>query len=565
MKLRNQQLKFIYFIIKNFKLQSFSILILSLIQALLEVFSIFILIACLLSFLDPNQLTINNLLFKKFIDLNNFSDFELKDLLLLLTIIYLSKNIFLILINWFKLELCGQIYEKFSIKTFGVILKKEITFFDDFSSGDFMQSVVSESEYAKEVLVSYISVFTEIIIILFIFFILFFQDTFISLNIILSIILGSTIYALVLKKINNKLGLRRQNNSIGIYNTIIQSLSLIKLIKLKNKNHYFTKKLKTKILNSYKINRDQSTIHYSAHIWLESFVIITLYFLSLFLINKIDFKTIDLLEIFFVIIITLRFIPSFSQILGSLTNIQYGEAAIEKVMHFLKEGDREPYNNYTLDISGIELSNVFFKYKNSNNFVLENFNLSIKKPSLIGIKGRNGSGKTTLLNIISGLLKPTNGSVILNGQSIYDDDELLFNWRQIIGYVDQKKNFSNQNIFETIAFGLGKNNYDKKKINECLEKVDLLNHFKNLPDKMDSYIGESAIKLSGGQMQRLNIARSLYDEPKVFIFDEITNNLDQDSKIKIMNLINELKKEKIIFISSHSEFVLKNCDHIIEL
>ena len=106
MKLRNQQLKFINFIIKNFKLQSFSILILSLIQALLEVFSIFILIACLLSFLDPNQLAINNLLFKKFIDLNNFSDFELKDLLLLLTIIYLSKNIFLTLTNHTEIMTC---------------------------------------------------------------------------------------------------------------------------------------------------------------------------------------------------------------------------------------------------------------------------------------------------------------------------------------------------------------------------------------------------------------------------------------------------------------------------
>jgi len=244
----------------------------------------------------------------------------------------------------------------------------------------------------------------------------------------------------------------------------------------------------------------------------------------------------------------------------------YGKVAVKKVMSFLKNiNDTTIFKLYDLDIKSIELSGIYYKYESTHDFVLNNCSLTVSTPSLIGIKGKNVSGKTTLLNIIAGLIKPDDGSVMINGQDIYKNDEMLFNWKRMIGYVDQNKHFSNQTISETIAFGEYKNNFNKDKINDCLEKVDLFNYFNNSLYKMNTNIGENGAKLSGGQIQRLNIARSLYDEPKIFIFDEITNNLDQNSKVLIMNLIMDLKKNNIIFISTHSNFVLKHCDQIIQL
>jgi ATP-binding cassette, subfamily B, bacterial PglK len=560
------QLSFLYYIVKNFKIHTLSILLLSLFQAFLEVFSIFALIAFFLNVFETNNVFFKNIWFQELIEYSNISSLKITDIFLILVAIYLVKNIFLILIYWLRTTLCGQIYKDLSIKTYKTILERKISFFNNFSSGDFMQSVVYESEFAKEVLLSYINIFTEIIIIVFIFLILFFQDTFVSMSIILSIIIASIIYVVMLKKINNTLGKERQENSISIYNIIMQSLSFIKLIKLKNKENFFISNLESKVNKIYKINRNQSTIHYSAHIWLESCVLIGLFFSTLSLFDTIDYKSINISEAFIIVIISLRFIPSFSTIVGSLTNIQYGKVAVEKIMSFLKNfNSAKSFKRYELKVKKIELSSVFYRYENTNDFIINNYSLRVNTPSLIGIKGKNGSGKTTLLNIIAGLIKPEKGSVTVDGQNIHENDEILFNWKRIIGYVDQNKKFSNQTISETIAFGEYIKNFDQNKINECLEKVDLLNNTNISSDKINTSIGENGTKLSGGQMQRLNIARSLYDDPKIFVFDEITNNLDQNSKILIMNLILNLKKDKIIFISTHSDFILKHCDQIIEL
>lgn len=563
---KDNQKFFIIFIFKNFKGHTLGIIILSLLQALLEVFSIIVLVACILNFFQENEIVFQNILMQKIMGSNFFSFEEIQEIILFLVLVYLSKNFFLILINWLKLNLCGKIYKELSVTTYRNILEKKVSFFTSFSTGDYAQSVISETDFVKEILICYATIFTEIVIIFCIFLILFFQDSLLSFNIISLIILGVIIYSIILRKINNYLGSKRQKNSINIFNSILESILFIKLIKLKNKYSYFTSKIDLLVSNIYKVNRDFSTIHYSSHILLESFVIIVLYFSTFSLLDTLIYESTDIAKVFFLIIVSLRFIPSFSIILGSLSTIQYGKAAVNKISHFLKSFKiEEEFNCLNIKFKNFEISNVSYKYKNNDDYTLNNINLTISEPSLIGIKGINGSGKTTLLNIIAGLIQPEKGYLLLDGKNIYDNDELLFNWRNLIGYVDQNKKFCSQTVYEVIAFGIQKDNIDKHKVSKCLEKVGLLNYFNNLPNGLNADIGENGTNLSSGQVQRLSIARSLYDDPKVLVFDEITNNLDKDSKVLIIKLLNNLKKSNIIFISTHSETILENCDEIIAL
>ena len=130
---------------------------------------------------------------------------------------------------------------------------------------------------------------------------------------------------------------------------------------------------------------------------------------------------------------------------------------------------------------------------------------------------------------------------------------------------DQKLIFSNESVLKTVAFGDDDQNISQAKVADCLEKVGLLEFFMSKTDKLNMLIGENGLKLSGGQLQKLNIARALYLRPKILILDEVTNNLDIKSQEELLKLLNLLKNESLIIMATHSDNILKKCDLIINL
>lgn len=557
---------FILFIFKDYKKKAIKIFFLSLIETFLEVFSIIILIGALTIILGQNNLE-NRLIDK----LNNFFFFDSRiniNLFYLVIGIYLFKNIILIFINWLKLDLCGTIFTGISGDTYKVLLKKDNLFFSNYTSGDLAQNVIGESQFAKDVVVSFVTLCTEMLIIFFMFLLIFFQKPFIGSFTIIFLILASLFYYFFMKKKNISLGEKRQSSSISIMNLLFQSIAAHKLIILKNKINYFFNKFFGNINVIYKVSRDQGTIHYSAHLWLESCVLLILFFSLAPFLNEANKLNQIASDVILITVISLRFIPSFSIILNSYSSIQFGQKAILNILEILKSKnylDNENSKDLKLLINKVTLKSLSFKYEGTDNYIFKDFNFSTKNNLLIGVKGNNGSGKSTLLNIIAGLIKPNKGNLILNDKSVYDDFEIHSNWKRMVGYVDQKFFFSNESVFKNIAFGEEYDQIDKKKVEECLLEVNLLNFFKNNKDGLDMVIGENGIKLSGGQLQRLNIARALYTDPKVLILDEVTNNLDTESQKTLLNLIKSLKKKTLIFIATHSEFILEDCDSVISL
>ena len=194
--------------------------------------------------------------------------------------------------------------------------------------------------------------------------------------------------------------------------------------------------------------------------------------------------------------------------------------------------------------------------------ILEDVNLSIKKNSIIGILGKTGSGKTTLIDIISGLLMPTKGE-------IYIDDKLLKNslqsWHKKISYIDQSVTLIDASLIENIALGHKYNEIDKEIINEVLEKSQSKEFVNNLPQKYNTLVGERGIRLSGGQIQRIGIARALFKNSELLILDEPTSSLDNTTENLVIDGINKLKREKTIILISHNKSTLKNCDRIFEI
>ena len=207
----------------------------------------------------------------------------------------------------------------------------------------------------------------------------------------------------------------------------------------------------------------------------------------------------------------------------------------------------------------ISLTDVSFKYDSiENKFSLNKLNLRIKKHDKIGIMGKTGSGKTTIMNLLTGLLLPDKGEIIINDKSNF----YLDSWQNALSYVPQKIYITNSSIKFNITFKNILTNKEQEKLNEVLKKVNLYDFVDSLYNKADTLLGEGGNNLSGGQSQRLGIARALYKDSQIIILDEATSALDEYTEEQILEKIYSKIDNKTIISISHKKSSLKYCDKI---
>jgi len=199
-----------------------------------------------------------------------------------------------------------------------------------------------------------------------------------------------------------------------------------------------------------------------------------------------------------------------------------------------------------------------FKYPNSNNFEISNIKLNILKGQKIGIIGPSASGKSTIVEILTGISEPTQGSIIVDGKSIFSN---IKGWQKLIGFVPQKIFILDGSLRNNILFGLDNKKYTDNQIISLVKKINLENLLRRLTDGLDGNLGEKGINLSGGEIQRIGLCRALIYDPEVLFLDEATSSLDVNTESQILD---ELKifKEKTIISIAHRINTLKNCDKI---
>lgn len=208
------------------------------------------------------------------------------------------------------------------------------------------------------------------------------------------------------------------------------------------------------------------------------------------------------------------------------------------------------------DTNTILLDNVCFRYPNAQNDVLHNFNLTINKGERVAITGKSGSGKTTTLKLITGMIAPTRGKVCFGAVNLNGIDLPAMHSR--IGFVMQENMLFNTTIRENLLYG--KNDATDDDLFEACKKAYICDFIVNLPNGLDTTIGEKGIKLSGGQRQRIVLARLFLRDVDIFIFDEATNALDQYSENIVHNAIQNIAKDKTIIVVAHRESSIRLCD-----
>lgn len=211
----------------------------------------------------------------------------------------------------------------------------------------------------------------------------------------------------------------------------------------------------------------------------------------------------------------------------------------------------------------ISFNKVDFYYENKKEYILENVNLEIKKGSKVGIIGKSGEGKSTFLDLLMGLLVPSRGTVCIDGINL--SAETLSSWQSKISHVPQKLFVSDSSFLENIALGQPTKDIDLKKVELVSKKAQLHEFIKSLKGGYNEQIGERGIKLSGGQLQRVGLARSLYKNSEIIIFDEATNSLDAETESLILKELYSLDKNLTIIIVAHRLNTVSQCDVIFEV
>ena len=254
----------------------------------------------------------------------------------------------------------------------------------------------------------------------------------------------------------------------------------------------------------------------------------------------------------------LRIIPNVNSLIKSLQKINYSEVALNNLINYFIKEEKKSLEIIKFE-KKIELKNITFSYDNEKK-IFENLNIIIPKKSCIGIKGLNGSGKSTFVDLISGLLKPNSGEIFIDEKKYNDLDNT--NWLSKFGYVQQKLFFFEESLKFNITLEKDIKKINHEKLNKIIKQIKLDEFLKQRRLTVDDILSESALNVSGGQAQRIGIARALYNSDGFLIFDEAFNNLDDNNINIITEIINELKINHTILIISHINNPLRICDEI---
>ena len=548
---------------KKFKKNSILFIFFSIIAVFLETFSLGLIFPLMEGLINDNFS--KNLLGINFTDLQkNFNHQNIIEwLMFLLIILYFFKTIFLIFFNYWKLKFSSSIYKQLSTDLFNKYLASPISFFYKKNSSTLFRNIYIETKNYGTVIRLYLDIISESLIFIFIFGLIIYIEPLVT--IIVTIILLSFIilfYLFTSRKLYN-FGEKQLNLSQKTIQVLNESFQGIRDIKLKSSEIFFYQYCKKYLSELIKVINYRQAIVDVPKIFFELLVVVI--FLGAFIIflnnensitNIIPIIGLYTFAVFKLMPIVTKLLNIFQTIKSIQPSIKIIQKEFEEIENLEKSQSYQNKKNILFE-NNIKFENVSFSYDQKRN-ILENFSYVIKKNSIIGLTGRSGSGKSTLIDILTGLQIPNKGKIKIDNIFL---EENIYNWQKKIGYVSQNVFLFDKSVRENIAFGKENDEIDDKKIWNILRKTALLDVIADLNVK----VGEKGIKFSGGQVQRIGIARELYRNPELLILDEATNSLDKRTENLILESIKDLKKSTTIIIISHKESTLKVCDEIINL
>ncbi|SFN29814.1 ABC-type multidrug transport system, ATPase and permease component [Formivibrio citricus] len=358
-------------------------------------------------------------------------------------------------------------------------------------------------------------------------------------------------------------GVARQYHEGQRLQRLQQGLGGIKDVKLYGREDEFSSEYAQHSFASARISEKQNVLNALPRLWLELLAVTGLAVLVFALLwqGKPMSALVPTLGLFAAA--AFRLMPSVNRFLVGIQNLRYNLPVVNTLyaeFMLMRQTKDLPADIRPLAFRhGIRLENVFYMYPGSHEAVVVNANLYVPCGKTIGFVGESGSGKSTLIDLVLGLLRPNQGKVTVDEIDIQTN---LRAWQNLIGYVPQSIYLTDDTLKRNIAFGVRDAAIDDQAVWRAIDAAQLRDFVESLPDGLETVVGERGVRLSGGQCQRIGIARALYHDPPVLVLDEASSALDTATEVAVMEAINALRGIKTLLIIAHRLSTLAGCDQI---
>ncbi len=393
-----------------------------------------------------------------------------------------------------------------------------------------------------------------------------------ALYLIISLVIGYTFISLIVTPIIRESTKQRILLESEISKVLSESVKTITDVYLTGSEKFFEDRYDSASQKAFSSLWKAETMPEFPRSLIEPFGITLIFLIGLIpvLSNKNPTSLLELVPFLATIAVaSLKLTPPLQDLFRGITDLRAGIPDLEEALKIIDLPSQREYNQKNNDDDyfkgpkkSIELSSIFYKYPLTKDYALKNINLKIPVGSKIAFIGTTGSGKTTTANQVLCLLRPSKGSLLLDGNKLKAKD--INSWQSMCSYVPQSINLLNEDILTNIAYGLKNDEINESKVWESLSAAQLEDMVKSLPDGLKTKIGENGVRLSGGQRQRIAIARAFYRDAKLLVLDEATSALDNKTESELMDALEILNKKLTIIFVAHRLSTVKNCDCIYE-
>lgn len=508
-------------------------------------------------------------------DLHYFENYSLNlnsfriIIILVFVFFFILKNIFSYFILNKQLHYIFSLQQNLSNKLYINYIKRDFSIHVKSDSAILMRNILNETNTLSNTLIQILYFISEFLTLFFVLVLLLIYQPTYTFIIILILSTSVVIFYKYFSKKTKLIGEERQKQDGKKIKNIQLGLNNLKEIKIFSSENFFIEKFCNSNLRSLSNAKIQNLYQQMPKLYLEVIIIFTFSLLSiLFIIQNKSISEVVLILSFYGAAI-FRILPSLNRLMVAVQSIQLGYPSFELLSYELENCketnfyEKEKNDNHDKNLeflNEIEIENLDFSYNHDENYILKNLQFKIKKGSFTAIIGESGKGKSTFINILVGLFKSQKINTKIDGVEF--DMYNNIQWKRKIGYVPQKINIIDGTIAENIAFGIRKELIDYDNIQRVINLSGLSNYIDELKNGIYHEIGDYGGLASGGQLQRLAIARALYYKPELLILDEATSSLDYVIESEILTNLRSLNNSLTIIMITHKKENLNFCDSV---
>lgn len=496
-----------------------------------------------------------------------------------ITFLYVLKNIILLLSNYVQTRFRNGLQKELSTKLLESLMKRPYTFYLDANSGDIIRGLTGDVDSINSILNSIFNFLVEGLCCVLVGMYILITDVLMAVGVLTIAGLCFVIVTVSFKRKMAVAGEKQRGAMVQKNIYAYQAITGIKEIMVAQKNDFFVAEYREANEEVRKTSIFYDVVRACPERIIEATCIGGIIGMVCIRMSIGITPEMFIPQLGAFAVAAFRILPSISRMIGDINNVvflQYSLGIVyddfletEKYSAYVQEYNRihasEGLNRNGEKISfrhEISIRNIVWRYPNAQSNVLDGLSMNIYKGDAIGLIGASGAGKTTLADTILGLLRPQEGAIYMDGVDVLT---ISTEWSKVIGYVPQTVFLIDDTIRNNVTFGVEKENISEELVWNALEQAQMKQFVEQLPDGLNTVVGERGIKFSGGQRQRIAIARALYTNPDILVLDEATSALDGETESAVMEAIDSLQGHKTLIIVAHRLTTIRNCNKIYEI